>query len=263
MFKEKTDYISVVLACYNAENTIVETLESINGQTHREFECIIINDGSTDDTLNIIDSYIFREGIEKIVISRQNKGFIRSLVDGINKSSGDIIARIDADDIWEKDHLAKLSDILIKEDLCLIGSNATIIDIDGKIIGETNVPLTECKIRKEFLNDNPYIHSSVIFRKSIYSKTSGYMLGEGDFYKHIADYNLWLEMSFYGHCGNMKEKTLRYRIQAASMSRNINKYVNYKARCYVMRKAYNHYHNHFFFFIYNLAKVSIRLLQNR
>lgn len=254
--------VSIVLPCYNASYTIVETLDSINNQTLEQFECVIINDGSSDNTLNLIESYKFREGISVILISRINKGFLYSLHEGIEKSSHELIARIDADDIWEPNHLELLSSVLKNENLVFVGSNATLIDINGMKIGLYNVPTTNEMFLKKMLNDNQIIHSSVVFRKDIYYKTSGYMCGEGEFYKHIADYNLWAEMSFLGNCRNVPNRTVRYRYLDNSMSRNINKLTNYRARKYVILKMYKYHHKHLLYFIKSLIKVELRIIQN-
>lgn len=254
--------ISVVLPCYNASNNIIETLDSINRQTLQQIECVIINDGSTDNTHDLIVSYKFREGISVIYISRENKGFLFSLQEGIDRSSNELIARIDSDDIWEPNHLELLSSVLEKENLVFVGSNATLINDKGDEIGFFNVPTTNKMLLKRLLNDNAIIHSSVIFRKDIYYKTSGYICGEGDFYKHIADYNLWVEMSAWGRCRNVQERTVRYRYLDNSMSRSINRLTNYKARRHVMLKMFHFHKTDTLFFIKSLIKVELRIIQS-
>ena len=253
--------VSVVLPCYNASSTIIETLDSINKQTLQQMECVIINDGSSDNTSDLIESYKFRKGISVVYISRENKGFLYTLQEGIENSSNELIARIDADDIWEPCHLELLTSVLEKENLVFVGANATLIDVHGKITGHYNVPTTNELLLQKLLNDNVIIHSSVVFRKDIYNRTSGYICGEGDFYKHIADYNLWVEMSFLGKCRNVQERTIRYRVLENSMSRNINKLTNYKARRYVMLKMFKYYHKHTLYFLKSLIKVELRIIQ--
>ena len=88
--------VSVVLSVYNAEKHIVEAIESILTQSYKNFEFIIIDDGSTDGSLEIIKSY---DDERIILISRENKGLIASLNEGIEQAKGKYIARMDADDI--------------------------------------------------------------------------------------------------------------------------------------------------------------------
>ena len=117
--------ISVVLPCYNAEATLTETLDSINSQSLRSFELIAVDDGSKDCTRCILENYRFREGISFRLVSRENRGFIRTLEEGIGLSSGDIIARIDADDLWMPDHLSLLDSLFCADkDVVLAGTNA-------------------------------------------------------------------------------------------------------------------------------------------
>ena len=90
--------VSIVMPVYNGDKYLVESLESILHQTYRNFELIIINDGSTDNSMAIIESYA-KTDENIIIISRENKGLVASLNEGIILAKGDYIARMDADDI--------------------------------------------------------------------------------------------------------------------------------------------------------------------
>jgi len=252
--------VSIILPCYNAQSTIQDTLNSILNQTYQNFELICINDGSKDNTLDILNNYYKNSQITMKIISRENKGFLKSLDEGIRISSGEFIARIDSDDIWKPDHLEKIIDEFnTNNKLVLCGSNAEYIDINNNIIGVSNQPTN---IIKYLMKDSPYIHSSVVFKSSIYIKTSGYLIGDDEGSKHIADYNLWLELSKFGECINLRDQTLKYRILDNSMSRTINRCVNYKSRLLVMKKTYKFYKKFHFFYFFNYIKVSIRIMQN-
>lgn len=259
--KSRQINVSVVLPCYNGADTLQETLDSINIQSYPVFECVIINDGSKDSTIHIINNYKFRKGISKIVIDRENKGFLASLEEGIEKSSGFLIARIDADDLWSVDHLQSIVNCFRNdEELVLVGTNALVIDDSGNVITKTTLPLSNRDIRRYLLKDNAFVHSSVVFRRDAYYKTSGYLCGSGEFYKHISDYNLWTELSLIGKVCNLKTESVSYRFLENSMSRTINKAINYKARRYVMCKAYKGIHLNFFYFLINLIKVDLKII---
>lgn len=253
--------ISIVLPCYNAASTLNETLESINRQLLEEFELVIINDGSKDSTLQIIKSFPFRNGIKVNLISRENKGFLKSLAEGINVCEGDLIARIDSDDIWEKNHLSLIVPYFKDEKLVLVGSNATIINSKGEVLGKTSLPCTDKEIRRRFLNDNVFVHSSVVFRKEAYLKTTGYLCGNDEKAMHIADYNLWVELSAFGKVCNINECTLKYRYLDNSMSRTVNRKNNYEARLSVQKKAYSIYKMHFFYHLFCVTKTYMRIIQ--
>lgn len=98
-FKEQVPHplVSVVLPVFNAEKYISEAVASILAQSFTNFELIVINDGSTDNTLNILKSYQVDSRV--ILISRENRGLVESLNEGIDLASGEWVARMDADDI--------------------------------------------------------------------------------------------------------------------------------------------------------------------
>lgn len=256
--------ISVVLPCYNAEATLTETLDSINSQSLRSFELIAVDDGSKDSTRCILENYRFREGISFRLVSRENRGFIRTLEEGIGLSSGDIIARIDADDLWMPGHLSLLDSLFrADKDVVLAGTNAIYVSADNNLLRVSSMPLSDRDIRKGLLRDNTFIHSSVAFRKSVYKTTSGYSCGSDMAANHIADYNLWIELASKGKVMNLKDVTVKYRVLADSMSRNIDRLSNYRARRRMQVKAYRLFGCAPVYFCISLLKTSLRILQYR
>lgn len=256
--------VSVVLPCYNSENTIISTLMSVNQQTLQKFELVIINDGSTDRSGSYIDDFVFREGISVKIISRENKGFLQSLVEGIEYSKGEYIARLDADDIWLPEHLKQCYTYLSDNpQSVLVGANAYYINENNEDIGKSHQLEHDTELRRGLLKDNQFIHSSVVFKKEAYLKTVGYLCGNDISAMHIADYNLWVEMSRYGLIANLPDFTLKYRVAPTSMSRSIHKVENYCARKQVMKKAYAFHKSSFLYFLYNILKVDLRIFQYR
>ena len=256
-----TELISVILPCYNGALTLEKCLKSVNSQ-NMSLELIFINDGSTDTTLSIINNFKFNAKINLKLISRENKGFLFSLDEGINKSTGEFIARIDADDIWADNHIVLLKNEFQKnQDLVLVGSAAFVIDDNDNIIGTYKVAQKHEDIIKHLHMDSPFIHSSVLFKKSDYQKTVGYLIGKDMKSMHIADYNLWFEFSKIGICENIHEKTIYYRKSNNSMSRTVNKQINYSARLTVMRRVNNYYKRYLLFSLLQQLKVQIRIAQ--
>ncbi len=255
--------ISIVLPCYNAENTILDTLNSIVQQIYKNFELIIINDGSTDKSLEIIKDFVLKNNIANKIISRKNKGFLYSLHEGIMNAKGKYIARIDADDLWKPNHLN-----LIKKEfdqnvnLVLVGSNAIYIDENMKELRKSHQPETKEDIIKHMMNDSAFIHSSVVFKKEAYMKTPGYLIGKDEASKHIADYNLWFELSKIGDCKNIKIHTVLYRVLENSMSRQLDKCINYQSRLKIMKKVYKYYEKYHINYIINRIKIQLRIIQN-
>lgn len=260
---KKNELVSIILPCYNAENYIGQTLESIKNQTYKCFEVIIIDDGSKDNSLKIIQNFFkINNNIKNEIISRENKGFIDTLIEGISISNGSLIARIDSDDCWENNHLEiSLNEFFLNDKLVLTGALAYFIDSNNLIIGESKKYSCKNNIIKGMMRDSVFIHSSVIFRRSAYFKTCGY---DNDFLygkDHIADYNLWSELMLIGDFKILNNKTVRYRVLNNSMSRKINKIINYKSRLQVMRKVYSNYKKHLLYSLFFRFLVRLKILK--
>ncbi len=208
--------ISVVMSVYNGEKYLKEAVESILNQSLKDFEFIIIDDGSTDKSLSIIKEFQNKDGIIK-VISRKNEGLIFSLNEGIKMAQGEYIARMDADDISMLDRLEKQIKFIEDNNLAVCGAWAEAVDDSGNKIKELNYPPVSEKIKTFALLHNPFIHPSVIFRKDVFEKVGGYKM----FFKHIEDYELWTRIVFKYKTGNIQEELLKYRMHEEQIT---NKY---------------------------------------
>lgn len=251
---------SVIIPCYNAEKTILDSLDSINIQDVN-LQIIIINDGSTDSTLEIIKNYKFDQKHQVEIINRCNKGFLYSLYEGITLSKCSYIARIDADDVWCENHInLLLNEFYSHKNLVLVGTAAYIINDNNHIIDSYVPPKRHREIIKYLHKDNPFVHSSIMFKKESYDKTCGYLIGNNEESKHIADYNLWFELSKIGECKNIENKNIYYRVSKHSMSRTINKITNYKARYKTMKKVSLYYNSYYLYSILHLSIVYLKII---
>lgn len=211
--KNQNILISVILPVYNGEKYLVEAIESILTQTHENFEFIIINDGSTDNTLKIIEKY--REKDNRIVlISRENKGLARSLNEGINLSKGQYIARMDADDISIDIRLETQINFIRNNELDIIGSHYIVIDDNNVKERVVFMPIKEELISLQFLNTVPVAHPSVMFNKE-------FLLQHKLEYEDMPaeDYHLWSHMYSLGASfSNCDDFLLLYRKNMNSFS---------------------------------------------
>lgn len=140
--------VSVVMSVYNGEKYLPETIDSILNQTFKDFEFIIINDGSTDKTAKILTSY---DDPRIRIFNQENMGLTKSLNRAISLAKGEYIARMDADDISYPERLKKQVDYLNKNpDIGLVGSKYIRIDKRGRKIDEINVPIGTDNILKHF-----------------------------------------------------------------------------------------------------------------
>jgi glycosyltransferase involved in cell wall biosynthesis len=212
-----TNLISVILPVYNGALYLDEAIKSILSQTYSNFEFIIINDGSTDNSLEIINRYTPIDDRMK-VISRENRGLITSLNEGIEKSEGTYIARIDQDDVSLPGRLEIQLNYMLKNHLDICGGDFTKIDAQNNVLEEHKVPKTESEIIITLATNMPFAHSCVMIKKSFLSKNNLKYGLNG--YRNAEDLDLWILMYENGaKFGNVDENILKYRILSSSMSR--------------------------------------------
>ncbi len=210
---QKDKLITVLLPAYNTGKYLREAVDSVLAQTYTNFELLIINDGSTDDTDEILKSYT---DPRINTITQQNKGLITTLNEGVIAAKGDIIARMDADDICMPDRLEKQIDFLNRnEEYVLVGSEGNIMDKDGKYL----MPLIPVGHSHEEILAKidvkvPFIHPSVMFRKAAVIKAGLYPKNALDFEDHL----LWKNLLAVGKVCNLPEKLMKVRFNPESVT---------------------------------------------
>lgn len=199
--------ISVVMPVYNSEKYVVEAVRSILQQTHENLEFIIINDGSTDNSEKIILGF---EDSRIKYVNRANYGVAASLNYAIKISSGNLIARMDADDISYPDRLSTQFEYLSNNTDCVMtGSNADIIDMKGEYLYTSVLPDNQKEIVLRLKYTSPFFHSSVLFRKEIFEKCDGYY---EPVKHHVEDFILWNKFLNHGRLYNIEKPLIKYRI---------------------------------------------------
>jgi len=204
--------ISVLMSVFNGEQYIEETINSVLRQNFDGFEFIIIDDGSTDKTNEIIKS--FNDSRIILIEHKINRGLPSSLNEGIYQAKGEYIARIDCGDLCKSERLTKQYDFFQKnEDYVAVGSSAIVIDRNGEEIYCKKSPLTWAQI-KNVLPRTPFIHPSVMFKKDAAIKVGCYdedLLGVED----VAFFN---KMAQVGKLNNISEPLIYYRITPNSIT---------------------------------------------
>lgn len=176
------------MSVYNSEKWLSYSIDSILKQTYKNFEFVIINDGSTDNSKTILDEYSKRDN-RISVIHQNNIGLTKSLIKAINLSKGEIIVRIDADDLSSKLRIEKQLIDLEKKKFDLIATNFLLIDKNGKKIKFFDIQKKQEEILDIILGGNSFFpHSSVMFKKEIYLQLGGY----NSFFIKSQDIDLWL-----------------------------------------------------------------------
>lgn len=204
---------------YNAGDFLVEAIESILKQTYKNFELIIINDASTDESLKIINKFVKRypDKIKLIKLSNNlNKGGDACANLAIRKARGKYIAKMDADDIAHPQRLEKQVKFLEEnKNIFLVGTNAYVINQKGKIVGEKKEPLTSYEIFKEYIYFNPIIHPTIMFRNKLKRDENFYKIK----YPLGNDYYTFFTLQCKGYnFANLPEKLHYYRIYGENTS---------------------------------------------
>ncbi len=221
------------MSVYNGEKYLEQAVASILNQTFRDFEFIIINDGSTDSSLQILESYT---DPRLYIINQENIGLTKSLNKGINIANGKYIARMDSDDVSLPNRLEKQVAYLDKnKDTICVGCLSIFIDSRNKIINYEQLS------KKLFLNEllpkgNAFSHGSAMFRRRDFLNIGGYR----EFFTYVQDYDLWLRMLHIGRIAIINNYLYRLRItkESISVSKSClqNQYADIARKLYQIRK---------------------------
>lgn len=207
--------VSVILPVYNAGEHLHAAIQSILDQTFTDLEFIIINDGSTDGSDQVIRSFTDPR-IQ--YITTKNQGLASSLNQAIASSKAPLIARHDHDDMAHPDRLTRQVDHLQRHpEVGLLGTWAEVVSNEEKIIGVLEHPTDHASICYALLFDSPFVHPSVIFRRDVFEKTGGYDPDPTLF----EDLDLWQRMAEITEVANLPEHLLQYRSVPTGMSRII------------------------------------------
>lgn len=204
------------MAVWNSEKYLVEAIESVLNQTFRDFELIVINDGSIDNSSNILKKYADKDN-RVVLVERENKGLTKSLNEGCRLAKGKYIARMDADDISIEDRLLKQYEFLERNaDVVMVGSEVEIIDEQGLELGPRGTVLDSHNIRKRLLlGDGSTLTHPVIMARRDAMKKIGYYDEE---FTTSQDLDLFLKITEVGSAVNLSETLLLYRQHKQSVN---------------------------------------------
>lgn len=226
--------ISVVMSVYNSAAFLKEAIESVLKQSCNDFEFVIINDGSTDDSDAIISS--FKDERINYLKNEGNKGLIFSLNRGVSIAKGKYIARMDADDICDKARFQKQLNEFEK-DPQLIVCGSFIRTFGAESNGINYMPVSHGDIVSSVFFTCPFAHPSVMIKKEALLKLNEVYREE---YKHSEDYDLWSRLVFTGNCKNIPEYLLNYRVHDGQVS-TVHEELKYKNVIRIQRNIASHF----------------------
>lgn len=253
--------LSVIMPVYNEEKTLGRAIDSILSQTFKDFELIIINDHSSDSTFDIINSYKDSRIIS--INNEVNMGVMQSLNRGLDRATGEFVARMDADDISLLDRFqTQISYLSSHQNVMMCSSAAITIYSDSIKLHKVFDNYT--KIIRNMAKENPFVHSTVMFRRCIN--------GEKVYYKEptLEDYDLWMRIALNNNVAMIDEvlvlrtekRNLQKRTYAWAKNKKAGIYLA-KARIqkkYMSQNKFRHYA--FFQYLITYFKYCVRLIMN-
>ena len=209
--------ISVLMPVYNGGRYIGEAVASVLAQTIRDFEFIIVNDGSTDRSEKILREYEMRDSRIR-VISRANTGIVGALNDGLAECKADLIARMDADDVSLPGRFAAQITYMRSHPECVaLGTRVIGIDPYGCELFQSEHKLSHEQIDAELLNGVGWaiVHPTAIMRREAVTAVGGYR----NQFQWVEDLDLFLRLAERGRLANLAELLLYYRQHTESVNR--------------------------------------------
>ncbi len=205
--------VSVVMPVFNGEKFLGQAIESILHQTYTDFELLIINDGSTDSSLDIAQAYT--DPRVRIINNDRNRGLINTLNLGLGLAQGGYIARMDSDDLASPGRFAIQVEFLdLHSEIAVVGTWVNLIDDGDNVFSLWRMPTDSYAIREALLESCWLCHPSVMFRKKAVLAVGGYNPAA----LHAEDYDLWLRMSERYLLANIPQPLLGYRMHTEQVS---------------------------------------------
>jgi len=205
--------VSVVITSYNHAKFIGEAIESVLAQTHRPFEVIVVDDASRDASLEVIHRY--SDSITVIANPRNCGGAMTTSI-GIDACSGDFIAVLNSDDVWEREKLEKQIDFMLTNSLDACFSHVTVIDEESRAVSpapaeyevfDRKTPEFDSFLLHFFCFGNFLCHSSVLATTDLYRKAGPYK----NVLRQLPDFDKWVAFARLGKIGILAEPLVRYR----------------------------------------------------
>ncbi|AXF55311.1 glycosyltransferase [Salicibibacter kimchii] len=192
--EEKNLLVSIITVYFNREDNVIDSINSLLSQTHKDLEIIAVDDGSSDNTLKKLESFSDKR---LQVITHRNQGFVKSIKKAIHYANGEFIAIHGSGDLSHSARIEKQLDILINnKEIGIVGCFVESINkLTGKIRHyRSQIPDNSSLI--EFLKkENPFTHGEVMYRRTVYNQVGGYR----EFFKYAQDRDLWMRMSLITH----------------------------------------------------------------
>jgi glycosyltransferase involved in cell wall biosynthesis len=205
--KQKEPLISVIIPVKNAGKFVGAAIQSILDQTYKNWEMIVVDDGSTDETGKILKRFARKDPRIIVITQKESKGIGASLNLALTKSKGKFIARMDGDDISLPNRLETQVAFLQKHSqIVAVGGQAEMIDGDGEIFAYKHFPTNQKILREMIMWMVPIQHPVMMARANVYNKCK-----YDESYQTAEDVEMFMQLLRYGEFGNVPEVVYQYR----------------------------------------------------
>jgi glycosyltransferase involved in cell wall biosynthesis len=210
-----TSAVSVIMPVHNGAEWLAEAVASVRAQDFRDFEFLIVDDGSDDGTAALLSGFATAD--RRIRLLRQApQGIVAALNTAIAKARAPYLARLDADDRARPDRLGKqFAFMQAHPEIGLLGTFAERIDAAGNVVGRLAPPTEPAKLARVLARTNPFVHSSVMMRTALVRRIGGYRAA----FRAAEDYDLWLRLAEAGGIANLADYLTQYRWHSTNLSR--------------------------------------------
>jgi glycosyltransferase involved in cell wall biosynthesis len=250
--------VSVVICTYNRAQYLPQAIESVLVQSFQDFELIVVDDASKDNTQTVMEKYISNNKVRYIKNSK-NLGLGKNRVESTREARGEYIAILDSDDYWvDVNKISKQVDFLDKnKNVGVVGTFGKIVNDKNDVIGNLEYKTNNQDIRKKILSYHQFLHSSVLFRKDAFIELGGY----DETLSPAEDFDLILKIGKRYEMANLSEYTTHYRIHSEnSSSKDRQKRLNHaKLHLKVIKKFKKDYPNYFSALIKSYLRTLINL----
>jgi glycosyltransferase involved in cell wall biosynthesis len=207
-----TPAVSVVMAVFDGASWVRAAVESLLTQTLADFEVIVIDDGSTDATPAMLAAV----HDPRLRVERQERsGLTRALVRALELARAPLVARLDADDLALPERLARQRQFLdANPQVGLLGTGSREVDFEGREVAIVRPPVDDAAIRRALIRENPFVHSSVMMRRSALERAGGY----DPSFLVAQDYDLWMRLALVTRLANLSEPLVIRRLVPGRVS---------------------------------------------
>lgn len=206
--------LAVYMPVYNAASYLPAAIESILAQEMRDFSFVIVDDGSTDASPDIIRGYASRDS-RIVAVFAPHRGLVPTIDEAIARVDAPLLARMDADDISLPARLAAQMAYLVRQaDVALVGCQADHIDATGRVIGRTDLPNDPAEVAATMMRYNAVVTPATIVRTAVHRAHGGFRPE----YSPSDDYDLWLRISERHKIANLPKILFQYRVHSSSLS---------------------------------------------